>query len=70
MGCFKCNGLAVSLKNTLFSDVFQYDNEKLVNAVLKTKFIYLLFSVKRFKAWQVTVFKICSINITGDYISN
>lgn len=40
LGCSKCNGLAVSLKNTLFTDALQYDNEKLVNAVLKTLWIY------------------------------
>lgn len=27
--------------NTLFTDVFQYNSEKLVNAVLKTLWIYL-----------------------------
>lgn len=41
LACFKCNSLAVSLKNTLFTGVFYYDHEKLVNAVLKTLWIYL-----------------------------
>lgn len=41
LACFKCNSLAVSLKNSLFTGVFYYDHEKLVNAVLKTLWNYL-----------------------------
>jgi len=53
LGGLKCNGLVRSLKNILFTDVFWCDNGKLVSAVLKTDFIYLLLSLKKFKALKV-----------------